>query len=108
SGEDGEERVTLGVDLGAFALGDRFSQDSAMVGEDGVVSVTKGFQELRGAFDVGEEERDIPSREGHGNGWARRLHPISPRARPARVRSDSRPGRGNGQIRPFPSRRSWE
>ena len=72
--------------LDAAAVRDRVADDPAMVGKDGLVSVTKRLEEPGGALDVREQERDSASRECRMNlGRGLRHGPI-PRVRRATAR----------------------
>jgi hypothetical protein len=63
-GEGEEEGVALGVDLDSSAPGACRTHDPAVVGERLVVGLVADLvQELRGALDIGEEERDDARRK---------------------------------------------
>ena len=73
AGEDREKGVAFRVDLDPIALRDRLANDLAVIRQDRVVSVTERLEELRGALDVGKEERDRSGGEvwrdpGYGHG----------------------------------------
>ncbi len=57
--EGDEERVSLRVDLVAAVLGERLAEDPLVVGERPTVDVASQlFEQLRGSFDVCEQEGD--------------------------------------------------
>jgi hypothetical protein len=56
TGEGEEERISLRVDLAASVFGKCSLQQSLVVGENGVVSLTQLPQQSSRAFDVAEEE----------------------------------------------------
>ena len=61
-GRDGEEGVTLGVDLDAAALLNRVAQDRCMIVPDSRIPVAQLLQQPGGALDVGEQEGHRPGR----------------------------------------------
>jgi hypothetical protein len=58
-----EEGVALRVDLDTAMALEGFPQHTAVLGEDVGVAVAELVEQLRRAFDVGEEECDGPGRE---------------------------------------------
>ncbi len=63
-GEGHEERVAFGRDLGPPELGEYAPQDRGVLAADGcIASLPQPSQEIGGALDVGEQERDGPGRE---------------------------------------------
>jgi len=61
-----EERVALGIDLEAVALGERCPQQIALIGQDRRISLPQALEEQRGALDVREQEGHGPGRKGVG------------------------------------------
>ena len=87
SGEDVEERVTLGVDLLAAVARERLAQDASMGGEQLAVQVAQVREQLRRAFDVREQKGDRATLE-----LSRKTSPtlrmsITCRPRPVNVRA---------------------
>ena len=62
-GKDEEERVALGVDLGAVVARERFPQGAPVIGQDVCVAVAELMEEPRRSLHVGEEEGDRAARE---------------------------------------------
>ena len=61
--EDLEERVTLGIDLGAVVTRERLAQGAPVICENVRVAVTEFVEETRRSLYVGEEKRDPTARE---------------------------------------------
>jgi hypothetical protein len=63
AGERHEEGIALGVDLDTVVAGERFAEDSPVIGQRGSVSVAELAEQAGRPFDVGEEKGDGAGRQ---------------------------------------------
>ncbi len=94
AGERHEERVALRLHLHAAVRREGCPQDRAVSLEEGLVGAAQARDQLGGALDVGEEERDRPRGErpprAEGRGLGGRFHGPMLRQRAAPVNAGSR------------------
>jgi hypothetical protein len=55
-----KEAIAGGIDLSAVPRSEGFAQETALIGQDLLISVPELAQETRGTLDVGEQEGDGP------------------------------------------------